>query len=185
MVLGAAMTGHRCHGCGHRWDAEHCTGALCGDCWRKAQHLFIPEQIQLVEQEDYAGCLVACLAMVTRQTYQQVKRWDGFTGKNFREKHGGLSHLDVEQYLADHGFASALRFRWFPGCAHDGHHTRDPWPTAAFAPVHILGVRNSGQHGIVLLGDGQTVLDPLFRAPQRLSDYSDVGYMLGVFKVAA
>jgi hypothetical protein len=141
-------------------------------------------KVEHVLQEDYCGCLVACLAMVTGRTYRDVKAWEGFVGKNFRERSGGLTYHDVLQYLSDHGHAGALRFRWLPGCSDSGHHTRNPWPTDTFAPAHILGVTNGGQHGVVLLPDG-TVLDPQHATPRQLEDYGDVAYMLGIFKVAA
>jgi hypothetical protein len=32
-------TRHRCSGCGHLWDARTTTAELCGDCWRRVQHV--------------------------------------------------------------------------------------------------------------------------------------------------
>lgn len=133
--------------------------------------------IRHVRQEDGSGCGVACLAMVTGKTYQAVKAWDGFSGKDFRG--GGLTYHDAMQYLTDHGYATALRFKWLPGCSDTGHHTRTPWPTAPYAPSHLVSVQN-GRHLVVLLPDG-TVLDPAQAAAG--GQLADVGWMLGVFDV--
>jgi hypothetical protein len=137
--------------------------------------------IHHVRQEDACGCGIACLAMVTGRTYANVKSWEGFVGKDVRGEHSGLTYHDVMQYLTDHGYATALRFRYFPGCSDTGHHTRSPWPTAPYAPAHILSV-NAGRHYVVWLPDG-TVLDPQSSEPRGLGEYGDVTYMLGVFRV--
>jgi hypothetical protein len=135
-----------------------------------------------VQQDDYAGCMVACLAMVTGKSYAEVKAWEGFSGKNFRDPSQGLTYHDAMQYLTDHGFATALRFRWLPGCKDDGHHTRDPWPTAPYAPAHIISVQGS-RHAVVLLPDG-AVFDPQQATPRHIGEFGvDVAYMIGVFKV--
>ena len=138
-----------------------------------------PRDVTYVQQEDANGCGVACLAMVTGQSYRDVKAWEGFVGKDFRGD--GMTYHDLMQYLTDHGYATALRFRWLPGCSDTGHHTRNPWPTAPYAPAHIVSVRR-GQHLVVLLHDG-AVLDPYHPQPSKLADYDEVAWMLGVFDV--
>lgn len=133
-----------------------------------------------VMQADGYGCGLACLAIVTDKTYDEVKAWDGFVGKNFRN--AGLTYDDLMQYLGDHGFATMFRWRYLPGSCTQQRNVRSPWPSPSFAPVHLVGVRD-GMHLVVLLPDG-TVLDPSVARPMRLEECGHVAWMMGVFRVA-
>lgn len=137
--------------------------------------------VQLVRQEDPCGCLVACLAMVTGRSYGEVKQHFLQLGKTFEGERGGLHELDVEQGLADFGFAYAKKYRW-----RGVNLLRTQWPAPPFAPVHIVGLRvSAGWHGVVLLQDGR-VLDPFNDERRDLThrDYEEIGYILGVFRIA-
>lgn len=139
-------------------------------------------EIRWVRQEDPSGCVIASLAMVTGRSYATVKSY--FEGMDFGDK-GGIIHTDAEQYLADTGFAGALKYRFLPRFARvdcPNRQFRSPWPEP-FAPAHLIGI-NSGRHCVVLLRDG-TVLDPLQAAPRRIEDCGEVSYVLGVFKVSS
>jgi hypothetical protein len=137
--------------------------------------------IRWVKQDDPCGCALACLAMVTGQTYADVRAaWpDGF---NFRT--GGITHEDVTHYLGDRFIPYQLRYRFELGRngvgldGKDERVIRADWPQP-FAPVHILGM-GSGRHDVVLLADG-TVLDPMQEAPRHLRDIGEVAFMIGVW----
>lgn len=135
----------------------------------------------LVRQEDPCGCVVASLAMVTGQTYADVRAaWP--PSWNFET--GGLDHFEAQHYLGDRFIPHIFRWRFELGrCGVtmdgvDQRVVRSDWPRP-FAPAHIIGI-NGGRHAVVLLAD-ETVLDPQIATPRRLSEVGDVSYMLGVW----
>lgn len=136
--------------------------------------------VQHVRQRDTYGCGVAALAMVTGRSYDEIRDYFTALGKTFEGAGGGLHELDLEQYLADFGFASAKKYRW-----RGANMPRETWPVAAFAQAHICSVRNpNGWHFVVLLADGH-VLDPIDETTKTLSTWPEVGYVMGVWKVTA
>jgi hypothetical protein len=135
--------------------------------------------IRHVRQEDAVGC-VASIAMVTGRSYRDVR---DYFGDRF-ERSAGLDYHDAMQYLADSGYATALKFRHAPRYAYvdtPGRQPRQPWPPAPFAAAHLIAI-NGGRHCVVWLRDG-TVLDPASDATQRIENVGDVSYVLGVFDV--
>src|ERR1051325_3372369 len=120
-----------------------------------------------VRQQDPNGCLVACLAMVTGNTYEVVRDELAALGLTFGAG-GGATEFDLIGYLTDHGFAIGRKYRW-----HGRNVERTEWPAAPFAPVHIVGVNGAGRHGVVLLGDGRTVLDPEHDQPRDFSEFTE------------
>ncbi len=130
-----------------------------------------------IRQQDENGCMVACLAMVTGQTYEQVRDDALAMGKTLGTG-GGLIEHDLISYLTDRGYAVGRKYKWF-----GMNVQRDKWPADPFAPVHICAVNGPGRHGVVLLADGR-VFDPMFDEPRQFSDYADVAYMLGVWNVS-
>src|SRR5690349_15503101 len=130
--------------------------------------------IKWVGQEDQKGCGLACLAMVTGKTYQEVKAdflcWDN----------RGISEFDITSYLVDRGFV----WQWIhEGCTYKrevkpdgniGTVMRSDWPPKLWANVHIAQIDvPNGSHFIVVLRDG-TVLDPLTPEPRRFETYGRV-----------
>jgi hypothetical protein len=117
-----------------------------------------------VRQEDMNGCGIACLAMVTGKTYQQVNA-------DLTCRIGGITDWTLWTYLADNGYASAWKY---PVCLYTNQ-PRDIWPPALWADVHIAQVQN-GTHFVVVLRDGE-VLDPAIATPRRYEDYdvSNIG----------
>lgn len=125
-----------------------------------------------VRQEDSDGCLIACMAMVCGTSYAAMRaRIPEFDNK-------GLTLFDFMEVLALDGYAAQHIYQW----SRLTKKTREPWPLAPWANVHICGV-NEGRHGVVLLRDG-TVLDPMCDQPRKWSDYPNVGYMTAIFAVS-
>jgi hypothetical protein len=134
--------------------------------------------VRHVRQKDGWGCGVAALAMVTGHEYDAIREYFIGLGKSFEGEAGGLHELDLEQYLADHRFAAAKKYRWY-----GANVQRPSWPVPPFAEMHICSVRNpGGWHFIVLLADGR-VLDPLDEQVKALAAWPEVGYVMGVFDV--
>lgn len=132
--------------------------------------------VHWVQQQDSHGCLVACLAMVTGDSYAFVKQWFVERGQRF-DGTGGLIDLYVEMYLGERGYAYRKHFRYLPG-----NTPRSVWPSLPFAPVHICGVNGAGDHGVVMQADG-VVVDPIAEPRRTLADYSDVAYIIGIWNV--
>jgi hypothetical protein len=137
--------------------------------------------IRWVGQEDPMGCFVAAMAMVAGKTYAEVK---AETGECWRR---GGTFFPVDQYLSENRLVTARYWSHdqFRGHAENGAwlcDKRDPWPPAPFAPVHLCEVRASAGHWVVMLKDG-TVLDPNVSEPRKLSDYSEVYLVIGVWSL--
>jgi hypothetical protein len=134
--------------------------------WRgNCGHLWVP-------QEDSRGCCVACIAMVTGKTYQEVKAWFEM---DFNDR--GTSQHGIEEYLVEHGYTWARKTLY-----RHNNQQRTPWPPEPFADVHICEVAGTSSHAVVLLRDG-TVLDPLTPEPKRLTDYEKVYYVAAITRL--
>jgi hypothetical protein len=95
----------------------------------------------------------------------------------------GFTHDMWMEYLARHGFA--VQFHYQHDCI--ARQTRQPWPLAPWADLHICSVdagQGMGSHAVVMLADG-TVLDPATDTPRRLTDYASVAYMAAIHRVPA
>lgn len=139
-------------------------------------HIEYVERGEHIQQQDTHGCLVACLAMATGDRYESVREWFTDRGEKFAGG-GGITVFEVEAYLGERGFAYRRYYRWLPG-----NTLRTSWPTPPFAPIHIVGVNGAGRHGVVMLHDG-TVLDPSDATPRSIESYSEVAYVIGVWRV--
>jgi hypothetical protein len=137
----------------------------------------------LIRQEHDLGCAVASLAMVTGQTYEQVRAWilDHWTpavmGQDpagFLTK-SGVTHYCIDWYLGENGYAWRRKYN---------AHALGEWPPPPFAPVHIAQVvqPSGATHFVVLTASGE-VLDPMSDLPRTLSDWERVNQVMGVWDV--
>ena len=127
-----------------------------------------------VRQDDRYGCVVACCAMVSETSYADVAADLGAPGR-------GFTRDTWMEYLARRGFAVQFHYRY--DCI--AGKTRDPWPLAPWADLHLCSVdagHGDGSHVVVMRADG-SVLDPVTDSPRRLSDYAAVAYMAAVYRV--
>jgi hypothetical protein len=130
--------------------------------------------VKWVAQQDPRGCVLAALAMLTEQTYAEVKA-------GFIDSERGISLMfDGFTYLAEHGYAVAPKYIHY----HPLKRHRDPWPVEPFADMHLCEVITSQAHAVVMLKDGM-VLDPNTPEPKRLSDYMKVNVIAGVVPLHA
>jgi hypothetical protein len=130
--------------------------------------------VRWVRQEDDKGCAIASTAMLTGQTYRQVRR----AFANCFDDEGVADHA-VEEYLVRRGFA-LQRLR--PYSLLRGRHCK----LKPFADLHfcvVASATNEVPHMVVMLADG-TVLDPLTPTRKRLSDYDIVIYIAAVIQVS-
>lgn len=158
--------------------------------------------VRHVPQVDANGCGVACLAMVTGKSYEEVRDWfwckawqnaqrDGRTWADLDdperqawERHNfavhGLTDHDLEAFLAENGFAYAKK--WSNLWQQRMEDRRPSWPPLPFAEAHIVQVYlPSGGHYVVWTADGR-VLDPA-NGECDLTGFSSVGYILGVSRL--
>jgi hypothetical protein len=89
-------------------------------------------KIKFVKQEDRFGCAVACIAMATGRTYEDVSK---DFAQDFNKR--GLFTRQITQYLADCGFQIIYKKVDF---FNDIKFGRDEL-LKPFAPVHIVNVK--------------------------------------------
>lgn len=142
---------------------------LCG--MEHILELAPPITIHRVEQQDSNGCVLACIAMVTGQSYEEVKA--GFD----RIDAAGISEFRLRAYLAECGYAAAIKYPHYSPLNVD----REIWPPKPFGKVHIVF---TGNHAIVMLRNG-TVYDPApgHDKPRHIKDYRDIHLMMAVTKL--
>lgn len=127
-----------------------------------------------IRQEDAYGCGPACLAMVTGRSYREVRDWFRVRAWQNARRDGrtlddvvreavepqdfarfGIDHWEIERYLAEHGYACALRWK----DVRLGE-ARTSWPPTPIAEASICCVQTvAGGHFVVWLRDGR-VLNP-------------------------
>lgn len=147
-----------------------------------------------IKQREPNGCGLACLAMVTGQTYEKVRtdlqarRYVWLNGDQTPGEHGIHNNV-LDLYLERHGFwlqrryrahyiapprAGARRHRW--------GHTRD-WPCGAWACAHIAQVKQpSGKGHYVVMDAAGHVLDPLREGLFSLRDWPTVENIVGLLR---
>jgi len=132
--------------------------------------------VKRVQQEDAWGCGIAVLAMLTGQTYPAVRA--EFTKRHIER---GLIEFDINAYLAEHGYAVAVKYPHYA----PQQKPRDVWPPAPFADVHYCAVHTvaATNHYVVWLADGG-VLDPATAEARRLTDYREMLHVAGVVRIA-
>jgi hypothetical protein len=142
------------------------------------------------------ACLIAATAMIVGKQYEHVASEIG----------QAMTDPVLRRYFAVCGFAVAEFPKWDLFSSHDPAEGAVPgdlliegrvfpqravWPLAPFAPVHLCitaaSASSESAHAVILLGNGD-VLDPgtvEFQSPRprRLSEYSEVRSMWGLWKV--
>ena len=135
-------------------------------------------KVEYVESDEPSGCVIACLAMVTGKSYQEVKQGMRQYWKN-EGSDNGTNDEAFEAYLAARGYAvQHLSHDYIPE-----DKLIEPWPPAPWAPIHTADVYADGGHAVVVLHDG-TVLDPNDTGIKSLDQYHRVYAMQGIWKVS-
>lgn len=133
-------------------------------------------EIVYVKQKEPDGCMVACVAMVTGKSYEEIREMCS------PAYNGGINEIIADSILQDFGFATIRKYKHIPRIKQD----REGWPIIApFAPTHICLVNaTQGAHAVVMDQNGE-ILDPF--KPERHSllhpDYSQVHWVAGYFQV--
>jgi hypothetical protein len=136
-----------------------------------------------VQQDHPDGCVVACFAMLTEQTFAEAMA-EFVEARMWREDHRGLNSMWCIQRLTERGWWSQ---QYYPNHGHfhddelgNDHFKRDPWPPKPWARYHLVCVQNAnGFHSVVMLADG-SVLDPWTDEPRRIDDYPKVMEVIGL-----
>lgn len=138
--------------------------------------------IQRVRQEHPDGCVVACYAMLTHQTFAEAMA-EFVEARMWREDNRGLSSMWCVQRLTERGWWSQQYYPVHGHFSDEGDRDRfkrAPWPPKPWAPYHLVCVTMpNGFHSVVMLADG-TVLDPFVDGPGRLEDYEKVLEVIGL-----
>lgn len=137
-----------------------------------------PETVRWVHQEDPQGCALAVLAMLTGNTYEQVKatvEGEDFHGHNGDWATRGLTHISIDRHLAACGF--------FHRRIYGAWGLADDWPPKPFAAIHYAQVvqPSGNQHFVVMDAEGR-VYDPLREGTFTLADWPEVQSVVGLMK---
>lgn len=120
--------------------------------------------------------MIACLAMVTGKTYDEVL--EEFAGYWKDNSESGIGDDAFYQYLGQHGYL----VQTFKRIYEPSQTQRAPWPPLPFAPVHVLGVDYMGEeHGIVMDNEG-IIHDPYDQEIRELSEYPIIYEIIGIWK---
>lgn len=131
--------------------------------------------INRVQQKDRFGCVVACIAMITGRSYEEIKAM--FPNKDF-SKSGIAIDFEGNSYLNEHGYLTRIIF---PTIGYN-QQKRFAW-IRPFAPVHIVRViSESGNSHAVVMDMYGDITDPFKEGVFALSDY-DVKDITGIWKI--
>lgn len=123
---------------------------------------------------------VACLAMLTKQSYDTVLAdFNSVTaGRDIR--HDGINEWAMRDYLTEHGYALAAKYRTYM----PRNQWRRDWPLAEpFAANHYVQTYESnGRFHYVVWNWTGLVFDPApgVEAAQLITNYSRVNLVVGV-----
>lgn len=128
-----------------------------------------------IKQEDSKGCGLACLAMVTGESYAEVKR----KARNLYLC--GMLDFNLFQYLYDE---VGMFVRLVRKLNYVTDETRRWWPPEPFAELHIAkvvkSVDSTTEHYVVMDSEGK-VVDPEDPEVERtLGDYLKVTWVAGL-----
>ena len=128
-----------------------------------------------VKQEQKKGCVIACAAMVTNQTYKEVARW--FAADLDAD---GVSLSHARAYVCDRGFAVVLTQAFASGDVTASNRRM----LRPFADIHILRVLpcvdSEIGHALVMDEAGR-IFDPEAAGEQDAESYYFVDQVLGFF----
>lgn len=132
--------------------------------------------MQYIKQEHKLGCGVACLAMLTNQSYEDVLQ----DISNVWNENRGLYKGIVESYLLDRDYLIKPIYK----CCHWNGSLRDPWPIQPFAEKHLIECRVNENspcyHFIVMDGTGK-LYDPALGLDRTYKDYLAILSITGVY----
>lgn len=130
--------------------------------------------IKYTAQRENMDCGVACLAMITGKTYDEVK------AELKLDISDGISEYVLDNYLADNGYAVA---RIHPFNAYQ-EKVRDKWPIEPFADMHLCIVETGvGPHYVLMLTSWDVVLDPAIEGVVNIDEYEEILSIAGIAKV--
>lgn len=130
-----------------------------------------------VETAEPNGCVIACLAMITNQTFYDVLQEMEHYWKNEGEEEGTDDAAWIA-YLAARGYAiQDIEHEYVPE-----DRLIKPWPLKPFAPIHMLFVYAEGPHAVIMDEDG-IIFDPNDALMKAQSDYHRVYRTVGIWKV--
>ena len=133
-----------------------------------------------VRQKHAWGCGIACLAMVTGDSYDDIYALVRSYIEGCEDSRKGIHEYHLRDYLNLRGFA----YQQVPHFSALENIKREPWPPKPWAPVHIVQVFAGSYHFVVMDEVGR-VFDPNAEVRTRLDhpDYRDIYYVLGLWKV--
>lgn len=131
-----------------------------------------------VKQEDPNGCWIACCAMISGKTYDEVKSM--VKPELIERESTGVGFYTTFQLLTDLGYACAMKCKGYAPPKE-----RTEWPPQPFGDVHICEVQVKSAplcHLIVILKDG-TILDPATTENRTFADYERVHWLAAVVPI--
>lgn len=133
--------------------------------------------IKYIKQKHPCGCVVASLAMITNQMYDDVLK-DLFQYWKLEGESSGIGDDVIQQYLSERGYSfNIFSYNYTPS-----ETLRTNWPLEPFAPIHMCTVLDEGQHAVVM-DNGGNIYDPDDRTKKKLTDFLRVYEIMGIYKL--
>lgn len=134
-----------------------------------------PKKIKYIKQLDEKGCVPACIAMITNQSYKEV------TKKFFMDfNKEGLTHEKALEYLLNYNLSPVAIMLDRITLESKNEHCKSL--IKPFADIHIITSQpwadDDINHCSIMLQDG-TILDPGSKKIKVLSDYYEILRIIG------
>ncbi len=137
-------------------------------------------RIQHVVQQERMGCGVACVAMLSGKTYQQVRALFDPDHPKRDFVNSGLNDLVMPQLLRAAGLAGVITYPYNPLTGE----RRTEWPLLPAGDAIFCVQSDQGAHYVVRDKFG-VVYDPaLMKTKQSLDRYAEVFYYIEIFPIA-
>ena len=128
----------------------------------------------IVVQKDKYGCFIACIAMVTGKSYDEIKSMFPFDINENR----GADEFTQRSLLFELGYISQT---FYETIAHT--QKKREWPMKPFASWHIVSViTKANTPHVVFMDKNGLLIDPLDGDCKSFEDYSKINHIIAIWK---
>jgi len=129
--------------------------------------------MRYIKQKDKYGCAIACLAMVTGVSYDEIL---SMFPKGLPDR-GISTEFQGRSILFEHGFLSMTFYKTISHTQEENKEFGKP-----IAPIHIISViTNADTSHAVVMDDKGNIYDPFIEGVYKLSNYKKLVSITGVW----